>query len=77
MLFSNVFPRKIPGLALQVTGGLVEWETLDPNPPPRYLLYRALGALVPYIVGTWGLGSRFENAGPKPEAWILKPDPEP
>ena len=21
--------------------------------PPRYLLYRALGALVPYIVGTW------------------------
>ena len=20
---------------------------------PRYLLYRALGALVPYIVGTW------------------------
>ena len=23
--------------------------------PPRYLLYRALGALVPYIVGTWGV----------------------
>ena len=22
--------------------------------PPRYLLCRALGALVPYIVGTWG-----------------------
>ena len=22
---------------------------------PRYLLYRALGALVPYIVGTWGV----------------------
>ena len=26
----------------------------NPN-PPRYLLYRALGALVPYIVGTWGV----------------------
>ena len=23
--------------------------------PPWYLLYRALGALVPYIVGTWGV----------------------
>ena len=26
----------------------------NPN-PPKYLLYRALGALVPYIVGTWGV----------------------
>ena len=26
------------------------------NPKPsRYLLYRAPGALVPYIVGTWGV----------------------
>ena len=26
----------------------------DPK-PSRYLIYRALGALVPYIVGTWGV----------------------
>ena len=29
--------------------------------PSRYLLYRALGVRVPYIVGTWGLG----------EDWLL------
>ena len=29
--------------------------TLNPNPNP---LYRALGALVPYIVGTWGVRVR-------------------
>ena len=25
------------------------------TPPGTYFLYRALGALVPYIVGTWGV----------------------
>ena len=29
---------------------------IESNPlTPRYLLYRALGVLVPYIVGTWGV----------------------
>ena len=27
----------------------------------RYLLYRALGALVPYIVGTWGVRGLGNN----------------
>ena len=32
-----------------------EVETDTYPKPRRYLLYRALGALVPYIVGTWGV----------------------